>query len=327
MNSRLTEIKRLAKLLLSDIERKASFKHFFINADTGKVIQASSHIDYIRKLEVGKNNSLGLNIKYDPNVSESPILTKKDFVQSHPVIIISWSYQDIGIMFSGRNVNPHKCFHLVEKFGLDHDFGREEVTFDNVDSGRYATLLWTNWLSNKDVENQKFISRFSSVKLASDFQDVSDLQFKYRKQLFDLYSKFKDDKTEEYFKELKKLEKEQKHEVQKLAKSIYDEVKETIGHQQSIGGKTVDNKYNFWLYKGNTGMKITVTLDGKKVMTLKCGRDIDHETSGAREKVLTILGNEDVLNKKKDKEKFVITTAKTAKDILRIYADALKKSI
>ncbi|MFA6678925.1 MAG: hypothetical protein WCR96_00345 [Candidatus Methanomethylophilaceae archaeon] len=328
MTIRISSIKNLAKILLSSDNKKvAGFKHFFINAETGKTIQVSSHIDYIRSLKVGKTNSLGLNIKEDPNVSQSPILTKQNFVREYPCIIISWYYPDIGIMFSSKRVNPHKCFILIEKFELSNNFEREEVTFDNTYSGKFATLLWTRWLSNSETENQKFISRFASSRQASDFQDVSDLQFEFRKSLFDLYSQNKDDKTDEYFKNLKNLEKEQKNEIQKMAKSIYDEVKESIGHSKKIGGKEVENKYNFWLYKGNTGMKITVLQGGKKIMTLKCGRDINHETSGAEEKVLTILGNEDELNKKKDKDKFVIKKAKTAKDIIKIYDDALKQVV
>jgi len=170
--------------------------------------------------------------------------------------------------------------------------------------------------------------RIGLLRCASDnFSQVSKIQYEYRKKLFDLYSKFKDDKTDEYFKQVKALEKEQKKAVQQAAKEIYDSVKEALGHEQTVKGKKVENKYNFWLYKGNTGMKILVTLNGNKIMTLKCGRDIDHEESGAEENVKVILGNEDKLNKRKDKDSFLVLKAKDAKDILKIYIDSLKKLI
>mgnify|MGYP001216223524 CR=1 FL=1 len=160
---------------------------------------------------------------------------------------------------------------------------------------------------------------------SADFSEVSELQYEYRKKLFDLYSKNRDDKDKDYKKEQKTLEREMGKAVQHASKEIYDEVKEKIGHEITVENKKAENKYNFWMYKGNTGMKILVTLDGKKIMTLKCGRDINHETSGKMEIVKVILGNEDVLNKKKDKDKFLEFKAADAKDIIRIYGDCLKK--
>lgn len=161
--------------------------------------------------------------------------------------------------------------------------------------------------------------------ISDDFGDVSKLQYEYRKKLFDLYYKFRDNKTEDYFKQVRALEREQKKAIQQAAKAIYDEVKEAIGHEYKIKGKSVVNKFNFWLYKGNTGMKITTLVNDTKVMTLKCGRDIDHETSGAKEKVQVVLGNEDKLNKKKDKDRFITMEAGNAKDIVNAYIKSLKE--
>lgn len=172
----------------------------------------------------------------------------------------------------------------------------------------------------------KILWEMGILKCAStDFGEVSKIQFEFRKKLFDLYSKNRDEKDKDYFKEQRALEREMGKAVQQAAKEIYDEVKEKLGHEFSIGKKKVENKYNFWMYKGNTGMKITVTVDGKKIMTLKCGRDIDHENSGKLEVVKVVLGNEDKLSKKTDKDKFVEHTAKDAKDIIRIYGESLKK--
>lgn len=163
------------------------------------------------------------------------------------------------------------------------------------------------------------------TRCASDnFGDVSKIQYEYRKKLFDLYSKHRDDKDDSYFKEVRALEREQKKAVQLAAKEIYDSVKQKLGSEYKFNGKTIENKYNFWLYKGNTGMKISVFKDGQKIMSLKCGRDIDHEESGAEEKVRVVLGDEGKLNKKKDKEKFVEFYASDADDIIKIYIKNLK---
>lgn len=162
---------------------------------------------------------------------------------------------------------------------------------------------------------------------SQDFGEVSKLQYEYRKKLFDLYSKHRDEKDDEYFKEVRALEREQKKAVQQAAKEIYDKVKAAIGSSQTVNGKEVSNRYNFWLYKGNTGMKITATVNGKKVMTLKCSRDINHDESGALETVQVVAGNEDVLNKKKDKDKYLHLEARDAKDIIKIYTDHIKKLI
>jgi hypothetical protein len=160
--------------------------------------------------------------------------------------------------------------------------------------------------------------------LSLDFSQVSKIQYEYRKKLFDLYSKHRDDKDDAYFKELRALEREQKRAVQLAAKEIYDEVKQRLGPEYKINGKTVENKYNFWLYKGNTGMKISVFKDGNKIMSLKCGRDIDHEDSGAQEKVRVVLGDDGKLNKRKDKDRFREFEAKDANDIINIYVKNLK---
>jgi len=253
-----------------------------------------------------------------------------DFSDRFPPYGNETDYQKLKAEFEKRFGKQDFTVWGLENYSL-HNYGRlYDAIIKNQTTKPSVTRrehVLDAGLTERLQKRIAMMTKQDSSRLASDFQDVSDLQFKFRKQLFDLYSENRDDKTDEYFKELKKLEKEQKREVQQVAKSIYDEVKETLGHSQKVGTKEVENKYNFWLYKGNTGMKITVLKDGKKIMTLKCGRDIDHETSGAREKVLTILGNEDELNKKRDKEKFVISYADTAKDILRIYADTLKKVI
>ena len=155
------------------------------------------------------------------------------------------------------------------------------------------------------------------------FSQVSKLQYEYRKKLFDLYLKYKDNKTDIYFKELRLLEKEQKKMIQSAAKEIYDTVKNKLGHEIKTNGKTIINKYNFWLYKGNTGMKISILLDNNKIMSLKCGRDINHEVSGVKEKIKVIIGNEDKLNKKKNKENFLEFEANNAEDIINIYKKCL----
>jgi len=159
---------------------------------------------------------------------------------------------------------------------------------------------------------------------SENFGQVSKIQYEFRKKLFDLYSKHRDDKNDAYFKEVRSLEREQKKAVQLAAKEIYDDVKQKLGSEYKINGKTVENKYNFWLYKGNTGMKISVFMNGNKIMSLKCGRDIDHEESGAEEKVKVVLGDEGKLNKRKDKDSFVEFLAKDAGDIINIYVKNLK---
>lgn len=173
----------------------------------------------------------------------------------------------------------------------------------------------------------KELSKIAKSILSSDFAQVSKLQYEYRKRLFDLYSKHRDNKDDAYFKEVRSLEREQKKAVQTAAKAIYDEVKNKLGSSYVMSGKTVENKYNFWLYKGNTGMKISVFKDGNKIMSLKCGRDIDHEESGSEEKVRVVMGDEGELNKKKDKDKFIEFEAKDADDIIDVYKKCLKKLI
>jgi len=165
-------------------------------------------------------------------------------------------------------------------------------------------------------------------RMASDnFSEVSKIQYDYRKKLFDLYSKNRDDKTKDYFKEEKALEKEMQDRVQAAAKEIYDAVKTALGHELTVKKTKVENKYNFWMYKGNTGVKIAVSVGDKRIMSLKCSRDVIHDKSGALETVKVVMGDEHSLDKRKDKDKFLEFQAKDAKDIINIYFTCVKKLI